>query len=169
MAGSLKASSSSIAIWNPRISAAASSARSIKACMSSKAPAIAAFNAAISPAGVPDLRLTVWGLAKCISGPAKMPPDAGLPLTSTAGGILSGLVEIALDQGDERLDRSASVRPLRPDMEKGVLLGLQRHHLDDRLGIDPRTFSGARNLDLRGKALGKLGQLDRRPGVQPHI
>ena len=76
--------------------------------------------------------------------------------------------------------KSRSTRPTSAAMASSrLLLGAQeqrralgrlgRHHLDDGLGVDPRTFRADSAIDLRRKSLGELGELHRGPRVEPDL
>src|SRR5579859_44887 len=158
-----------MAIWNSRISAPSSSARAASALRSAIAAAIARTSPPASPAA-PSLPVSPAAIASPASrnsGPVAMPGAAGRPRSSLGFAILRPLVEVALDQLDQRLHRRARVLAGRAEMQLRVLRRLRRHYLDDALGIDPRAAVGKAELDRSPERLRELGELDRRAGMEP--
>ena len=83
------------------------------------------------------------------SGPARKPRRGWRARAVQAGcGIGMILVEIALDQADQRGHRRRGIRRPRPENAAWCPCGaFSRHHLDDALGVDPRAVRRARELD----------------------
>src|SRR5262245_47771212 len=83
--------------------------------------------------------------------------------------VLWSILEISIDQHHQRVERSLRILSFRAKIDGRVLWRLRRHDLDDALGVDPGTVRRQPEIDPGFKCLGKLGQLDRGPGVQPDL
>src|SRR6188472_2332673 len=157
-----------MAIWNSRMACPSGSARARSAASSPFAASSASPSRSNSVAASDPVAATaLMVLENGTSGPTAIPGEAGRPIRSRGGGIGMILVEIALDELAQGIHRIGRPVAFRPEMQGGVARRLHGHDLDDALGVDPRAGSLLRHLDAAAEALGKLGELDRRAGMQP--
>src|SRR5579871_599719 len=166
--GSISSSSSMSASWNSSMPTAASSLwRSASRPRLSAAAASAASKRRRSSAGsFVELAPTGRRSASLI-WPSARPGEATLPSNIRSGWFV--LIEIALDQSHQGIHGRVRVGAGGTEEDRRALAQLQTHHPDDALGIDPALHAVAAQMDRRGEALGELGQLHRRPGVEPDL
>ncbi len=82
---------------------------------------------------------------------------------------LDALFEAIFNEGGKRLHGRFRIGALGAKVDRRVFRRLHRHHLDDALGIHPRAGWRKAEIDLRGKALRELCQLDRGAGVKTDL
>src|SRR5215472_2772349 len=127
-------------------------------------------SACCSSTGERGVRASDFVAIKRTSGANAIPGAAGRPSMRWAvRRVLWSIQKILIYQCHQRIQRCLRVLALRAKIDGGVLWRLCRHDLDDALGVDPGSVRREAEIDLRFECLGKLGELDRRPGVQPDL
>src|SRR4051812_29169604 len=164
-AASASASSSSMATWNLRMSATSPCIVLICSAISPLAPSIAARSAAASCAGSSlAVRLAIAAVSM-VTGPMARPGEAARPVSWISVTVFD-LAETVMHQGQHSGERRFAVRAFDAEMHCRSLWRLHAHHLHRAFRICPGTVRRKRKFDLRGKALRKLRELDRRPRVK---
>src|SRR5688572_9494453 len=159
-----------MAIWNSRMSRASSSACPATCSNSAIAPAIAAHRRSASRSGSSAERNAA---ARSVSDSTNSrlrarPGDAGRPVRRSSVTAVA-FVEVAAHQIDQGLHRLRRVAAVGAEMQGRALGCLERHHLHDALGIDPRAAFAEAELDLAGEGLGELGELHGRARMQADL
>src|ERR1700722_14196768 len=162
-APSASASSSSIAAWNSRMSAASSLTVAISWAISAAAPSIAAFSAAASPAGSPVAVRLATADVSTVTGPMARPGEAARPvrwISATA----SDLAETVMHQRQHGREGRLTIGTGNAKMQRRALRRFHAHNLHGAFGIRPGSVRHQGEFDLRSTTLRALRELDRWPG-----
>src|SRR5690242_636636 len=149
------------------MSAPVSPAFSISCASCRAAVASAPSNFALSCAASPGAAATARLADRRSIVPIARPGEAACPPNVRSDLVL--LIEIALDKTLQRHDGSLGIRTVGPEEDRRALPQLEAHDAHDALRIDPVLDAVAAHADLALKALRQLGQLDRRPRMQPNL